>query len=208
MAIKRKKEEKTLQIPEVLDDMLLAGFTSSCLEKHYKEMGSGARKGIKEYLETNTDGFEISLSESWKCDYGSVNLKIRKSYDIDTDGIIEKVNEGKVTIETLLAVAKFSAADLAKLGLGDLCTEKPDPTEFIELRANAEFKEKVESRFNKVEVARFDEIIESKPVKKEVKKIAKKAPKESPEEKIAKAMAKVKSKKSPESDLEQILGGE
>jgi hypothetical protein len=149
MAINRSKDKpEALSIPEKLRRMLKGGFTASVMEKKYKELGKGLRSDIKNYLESNDDDFTVDASKSWKCEFGSVNVKVRKNFDIDNDGLLAKVKAGKVTVETLLSIAKFSATDLTKMGLDDCCTET-DPTEFLELRPNAEFKESFESEGEK-----------------------------------------------------------
>jgi len=145
MAINRKTDKaESLSIPEKLRRMLKGGFTASVMAKKYTELGKALRVDIKSYLETNDDDFSVDASKSWKCEFGSVNVKVRKNFDIDNDGLLEKLKAGKVTVETLLSIAKFSATDLTKMGLEDCCTET-EPTEFLELKPNAEFKESFEA---------------------------------------------------------------
>jgi len=196
MAIKRnKKSDSGPSIPEALDNLLLGGFTATCLEKKYKEAGKEFRTEIVQYLDKNEDGFEIEISKSFKTEYGSVNMKSRKTYDVDSEAILEALKAGVVTAESLLAIAKFSATDLEKIGLGHCATEG-EPTEFLELRASSDFKAKV------------DESFEAGPSPSKPKPAPKKAaPKKekalSSTEKLKKARSK---SKSVSADLDSILG--
>ena len=183
MAINRSKDKpEALSIPEKLRRLLKGGFTASIMEKKYKTLGKDLRSDIKTYLETNDDDFTVDASKSWKCEFGSVNVKVRKNFDIDSDGLLKKLKAGKVTVETLLSIAKFSATDLTKMGLDDCCTET-DPTEFLELRPNAEFKESFEAEVTGT----------VKPAKPKAKK---------------KTKSKTKAKVDTADDLAAILGEE
>ena len=124
-------------------------------------------------------------------------MKVRKNYDVDADELLAAISDGKVTVESLMAIAKFSATDLQKIGLGH-CTTEGKPTEFLELRASSEFKAKVDEIFEDVESA-------PAPAAKPKKAAKKKTEKESSVEKAKKALAKVKGKKSAQSDLDSIL---
>jgi hypothetical protein len=151
MGVKRaKKESSTVQLPEVLNELVVNGMTASCLEKKYKEEGSGFRKDIVSYLESNDDGFDIELSKAIKTEHGNLTFKKRTSFDIDKDALIELVNDGTLTIETIINMAKFDAKQLTSVvgesKFKEISEEKT--TEYLELRPSPDFKESVEDAFN------------------------------------------------------------
>jgi len=198
MAIKRtKKTEEVQSLPKQLDELLESGFTASVLHKKFETIAKTHRGEIKEYFEDNADGYSIEVSKSVKTEYGSVILKQRANNSVDTEGLLKALEEGKVTPETLLSIAKFGAEDLKKIGLGSHVTEL-DPTEYIELRASADFKSEIDAKFGSDE---------PKPKAKPKAKVVAKPSASESLAKIKAAKKRVGSKsKSAESDLDSILG--
>ena len=219
MAIKRSKSKKEdVSLPQKLDELLLNGFTCSVLEKKFKEDGKEFREGVVGYLETNDDGFEIEVSKSFATPYGKANLKTRANFDVDKDKLIELVNSGAVTIETLIHLGSFAGKKLQDAGLSDAVSEG-DATEFLELRASSEFKDRVDREWASTSLP-MDEAVELD-LETEIKPKKKAAPKKAPAKKAAapkddskakakaaaaRIKAKQKSKVDVEDDLDSILG--
>lgn len=199
MAVKRKtKQSEVVSLPEALEQSVKLGMTASVLEKKFGALSKEHRGEIKEYLETNKEGFEIEASKAIKTEYGNVTFKVRSNFSVDSEKLIEAAKAGKVTLESLVSMAKFSADDLKKIGLGDAVSEAT-ATEYVELRPNKDFKEEIEMQFGgSVEV-------EEKPAPKK-----KAAPKKDVASKAKAAAAKAKAKsaasKDADSDLDDILG--
>ena len=203
MAIKRSKsKEDKKQLPNELDELLIKGFTCAVLHKRFEADGKIYRKEVVDYLENNDDGFEVEVSKSFKTEYGSVNFKQRSNEKGDPEKLIELFHEGKLTIETLVNLGTFSAAKLRTAGLGAAIIES-DPTEYLELRASTEFKNKINDEFDAPNISKEIEVIEEKPKKKAKKKVSKKDSEKRAKAKVA--AAKVKSKVSVEDELDAIL---
>ena len=186
MAINRSSKDDKKSLPAKLTDLLLKGFTLQAVRDNYADAYDASRKDITGYLEHNTDGFEVNLSEGFPCDQGMVIYQSRSNWSYDKDQIIELVKTGKLTVETLISVASFNAEKL-KTAIGDtpfnaLATNKP--TESLTLRATAEFKESVAEKMPGLVPTKAEKLEE---------------PKAEPKKKA--------SKKSAEDDLDAILKG-
>ena len=200
MAIKKgKTAKKEVQLPDSLDGILKRGFTASVLEKRFKEDAKGARSEAYEFLDQKKEGFDIDKhidGSSLRTEYGRVTIVSKPTIDIDRDGLIELVKDGKVTIETLLNIASFPSKDL-KTALGDKVfgeVSTIEDKEHLQLSANAEFKSLINDEFG--DEKKIDIVKELKKTDKPKKKI-------SSLDKIRQA----KSKKKADSDLEDILSG-
>lgn len=215
MAIKLKKSQDKAQLPAKLDKLLLQGFSFQQISAKYKEAFDSTKEEIEAYLEKNDDGFDLE-EKTFKCDQGSVTYVERTSYDYDKDAIIELVNEGKVTIETLLSLATFPAEKL-KVALGEtnfskVSTEKTST--YLTLKASAEFKEDCDKKFEDILPKKEKEQEEVKETKEAKKEEPKKAPKKDVSEAVRKAReakylvekSDTTSKKSIDEDLAEILG--
>lgn len=211
MAIKREKQTKkdSTVLPERLDVYVREGMTASCLEKYFKEEGSAHRKNILDYLESNIDGFDADMSKAIKTEYGNVTMKSRKTYEIDKDKILALIEEGAITIATLVNLSNFNAIELEKVvgerKFNDLAKEKT--TEYLELRPNAEFKAEVQATIESTEEERptvTATFVEEKPAKKSAKKPM--ADESNVEASLARLKKLKEKSKSVDEDLEDILG--
>jgi hypothetical protein len=174
MAIKLKKQDDKTRLPAKLDKLLLQGFSFQAIAAKYEDAFKSTKGEIEDYLESNDDGFDLT-EKTFKCDQGSVTYVERTSYDYDRDAIIEMVNSGKVTLETLIGLASFPAEKL-KVALGEtnfkaVSTEKTST--YLTLKANADFKEECDRKF--ADILPKEEAKEVKEV--EVKKEAAPEPK-------------------------------
>lgn len=207
MAINRGKKEAS-GVPEKLANMLLPAFTHQALAKKYDDIFSDEKKDIVAYLEKNDDGFEIEMSKGFQCDQGQVIYQSRSNWKFDTDKILALVESGHVTLATLVNACSFNAEKLktaiGEKEFGSLATQSS--TEYLTMKANAEFKAKVDEQFGSVTA----EVKAEKPAKVETKVEAKVEAKPAKSDSLAKAKAaaaKAKSKsKSADQDLEDILG--
>lgn len=203
----KKKEEKNkdFQIPKTLDNLLQGGFTATVLEKKYKEVGKEFRGDIFGYLQKNQDGFVVEQSTGFKTEYGSVTVKLRKNYDVDKDKLIEKVKSGDITIETLINLASFNVEKLKPvIGSDSSIISEKDPTEFLELRANADFKSMIDNKFD-FKIERPEKPKAEIPKPKAEKKADPKADPKASLEKIKAAKAKMAKKDNADADLDSIL---
>ena len=214
MAIKRAKTKKSdvEQLPEKLDGLLRDGFTCSVLQKKFEEDGKEIRGEVVTYLESNTDGFEVEVSKSFKTEYGAVNFKQRQNFEVDKDALIELVNSGKITIETLVHLGSFAGAKLKEAGCG-VAVSDGDPTEYLELRPNKEFKEKVDVMWASGDIAEpvdLEEEIEAsrvaRMIEREKQRVKKGDAKVRAAAAAAKARAKAKATVDVDDDLDAILG--
>ena len=222
MAIKLKKEQEKNSLPAKLSSLLLQGFSFQQISAKYEEAFKSTKEEIEGYLESNDDGFDLT-EKTFKCDQGSVTYVERTSYDYDKDAIIEMVNSGKVTLETLIGLASFPAEKL-KVALGEtnfkaVATEKSST--YLTLKASAEFKEECDRKFAdilpkkesepsepEVEVKKKAPTKEVKSPTKEVKAKEEKVDLAIKKAKEARELAKSKTKASSvEDDLNAILEG-
>jgi hypothetical protein len=222
MAIKLKKEQEKNSLPAKLSSLLLQGFSFQQISAKYEEAFKATKDEVEGYLESNDDGFDL-VEKTFKCDQGSVTYVERTSYDYDKDAIIEMVNSGKVTLETLIGLASFPAEKL-KVALGEtnfkaVSTEKTST--YLTLKASAEFKEECDRKFTDIlpkkesESSEPEAEVKKKAPTKEVKSPTKEV--KAKEEKVdlaikkakeARELAKSKTKSSSvEDDLNAILEG-
>lgn len=146
--IKTKQERPAL--PSFLDETLRIAFHYAALAKQYKDRADQTRKQVQAYLEDNNDGFDTTIGVGIPTDYGSVIYQQRHNYRIDTDEIVAMMERGEMTIETLVNLAfpegRIVRVEPLKVALGEqrfnaMTTEST--TEFITLRPNASFKERI-----------------------------------------------------------------
>lgn len=185
MAIIRSKTKSlAASIPAKLSSICASVFTADAMTKFYDSITKSGKKEILEYLEGNEDEFELDLSvaKSFDCDQGKVTFATRRGYDINIDQIIKLITNGSVTLETVLnCVSSFKDKDLSTaLGskFSSVATEKQ--TEFLQLKANSEFKEKIacicENKPMSKHVANTEmREADSKDVKAEAKSVKKKS---------------------------------
>lgn len=216
MAIKGKKTEpEKSTLPARLDEMLLKGFSYQAICDQYETAFKSVKEDVKVYLESNDDGFDVDMGKGFKSDYGTVCMSERSNYSYDKDKLLELVENGTITVATLIELASFPAEKL-KTALGEknfnsLAVNKP--TQTLTFKANSEFKESVQEKFKDVLPKDEEEVVE---VKKEVKKVEKAEVRvEAPKKKLDIAAIKAKAAKlkvvtttvtSVEEDLNEIIG--
>jgi hypothetical protein len=213
MALKPKKTDDKPSLPAAFDEMLLKGFSFAAIADVYKKAGEEVRSDIKDYINDNEDDFEMSMSTALKTDYGTVTMKSGTSYAWNIDEIIKLVENGTITLASLLNGVSFTASDmktiLGEKNMAKVCTQS-DRAPSLELKCSAEFKESVAEKFKellpkdekpkaKVEVVEAKTKVEAEATKPKVdKKKASSA--------AAKARSLVTKKTSVEDDLESIIG--
>lgn len=206
MAIKLKKQDDKTRLPVKLDKLLLQGFSFQAIAAKYEDAFKSTKGEIEDYLESNDDGFDL-VEKTFKCDQGSVTYVERTSYDYNKDAIIELVNSGKVTLETLIGLATFPAEKL-KVALGEtnfksVSTEKTST--YLTLKANADFKEECDRKF--ADILPKEEVKEEPKVEAAPEPKAKAKPDLSEAKKKALEAKKLASKASSvDDDLASILG--
>lgn len=199
MAIKRAKETVRDSIPTKLAEILLQAFSFQAIRDKYDEAFKGVKTDVTSYLEHNTDGFTVELSKGFTCDQGTVIYQSRSNYRFDTDKILALVEDGKLSLATLVNIANFNPEKL-RTAIGEtefvgLATNHP--TEYLTLRANSEFKASVEENFASVLPAvTVEEVVEERPAKKKATAAI-----------IAKVKAAKKVDVDADEDLEMILNG-
>lgn len=149
MAIKRTKtpEAAKKSLPEKLALFCNKAFTFDAFAKFFEAQAKEGKDGIKAYLESNADGFELDLTvaKSFDCEEGKVTFATRKRFDYDADKLIDLIKNGTVNIETVInCISTFKDKDL-QTALGSkfdlIATE--GYTEFLQLKATEAFKAKV-----------------------------------------------------------------
>lgn len=213
MAIKRKDDQKkTQELPEKFSALCLKSFSLQAIAKRYEDQFKESKGELVEYLETNEDGMDVDLGKGIKCDQGMIIYTTRNNYKINTDLIIEMIKDGAVSLETILGLATLNAEKL-KVAIGETAfnvVATNAPTESLTLRASAEFKALCEDKFIQ-ESKPAPKAIPAEPAKQEpAPKAKKKSEPKAVDDSKAKALAaaaKLKSKsKTPEQDLNDILG--
>jgi len=148
MAIKRTTEKfSKTDLPKALSDFCKKTFTSDAMAKFFESQAKAGKSEIKEYLESNTDGFDFDLSKSktFECEEGKVTFATRKRYDYDPDKIIALVKNGDIPLETLVnCISSFKDKDL-QTAIGSKFDDVSTLgyTEFLQLKANDTFKAKI-----------------------------------------------------------------
>jgi hypothetical protein len=171
MAIKRSKTADVKKsIPAKLADFCQTTFTSDAMAKFYEDMAKDGKAGIKAYLENNDDGFELDLSVSkgFDCDEGRVSYATRKRFDYDADAILALVKSGALTVETLLnCISTFKDKDLQNaLGSNFAKVSTEGSIEFLQLKANENFKAKIAEIVTGKKVEVCEETVEKSQPKK------------------------------------------
>lgn len=150
MAINRGPKQKTETIPATLENLLMQGFTFQAVREKYGDAFDEIKVKVTNYLEHNTDGFEVDMGKGFKCEQGTVIYAARNTWEMNKDKLVTLVRDGKVTIETLINLASFNAEKL-KAAIGDADFEKiatNKQTEYLTFKANPEFKESVSEKFS------------------------------------------------------------
>lgn len=186
-----KKTKK--QIPGPINEALKEAFTYQQIYKGYEGAFKEAKEEALALIEDPKSEFECDLGKGFEHECGKVIAQAYPKKNIDKDVLLDLIDDGQVTIASILEAANFSVEKL-KTALGERNFDKvvtiEDGKLGLTLRANAEFKAKV------------DETIDLKRPKKSKAKSASKKP--------AKSASKKKSAKSaPKStseDLDAILG--
>jgi chemotaxis protein histidine kinase CheA len=212
MAIKVGKTSGP-QVPEKLEKICDRGYLFATLEKSFKAKASGCRKEYEDFLEHNEDGFDLT-EKTLKTTNGSVTLTERSSYEWDVDGIQDLIDNGHVTLTTILQCCSFRAKDLqTALGSNFESVQSQKTSRSYSFKPNSEFKADAELKAEAIEQLDGEQPVASKPKeKKPFEKIANKkdlkesiatakaAAKKSPKKKAAKKT------KSADSDLDDIIG--
>lgn len=205
MAINRnKKPDDKPQLPEKLEELLIQGFSLQAARDMFGDAFKDVGKSVTDYFEHNTDGFSVDVGKGVKCEQGSVIYQSRNNFKFDVDEIVKLIAAKKVTLETVLNCASFSAEKM-KTAIGSdfdrIATNTP--TEFITFKATSEFKKSAQDKFSEfLPELKSEEVVEVKPVKpaKAEKSDAQRA------KEIAAKVKKPVAVKSAEDDLADILG--
>lgn len=206
MAIKKKTDKQSVELPEAFDKLLLKGFTEQFLSAKYEEIFKETKAEVLDYIDKSED-VEITQGEGFKCEYGSIILSERSNYKYDKDKLAELVKDGTITVDQLLqCVSTFKAEELEKTLSTSVFKEvaEKSASQTFTFKATGDFKAKCEENFN-----------ESAPKAPAPKAAVKAAPKKE-EPKVdavakakaaaAKAKAKAGKSKSADDDLDSILG--
>lgn len=153
MAINRKTNKKVaVNLPAKLGELCMNGFAlQQCRDifgKDFKAVG----EDIKDYLENNTDGFTVDMGVGFPTDMGKVTFTERSNWSVDTDKLEAMVANGDISVAQLIAcVSTWKASDLEKtLGTNAFDTVADNnPTEYLTLRANSEYKVQAEVQVRK-----------------------------------------------------------
>ena len=149
MAINRPtaKKRPVVNLPPELDVLVTDGFAlQQCRDifgRDFKDVG----EKIKEYLETNKDGFTIDMGVGFACEQGKVTYTERSNWKVDEAALEQALANGDITISQLLAcVSTWKASDLEKtLGTTKFDTiAANNPTEYLTLRATNDYKAEAE----------------------------------------------------------------
>lgn len=149
MAIKRSKVEKeSPSLPVKLATLLVKGFSFQAVRDQYDAAFKGVKNEVAQFLET-TDTFSVDMGKGFKCEQGTVIYESRNNYKFDNDKILALVESGKISIATLVNIARFNATDLQKaIGEKEFTGLAVNtPTEFLVFKASAEFKSEIEETF-------------------------------------------------------------
>lgn len=207
MAIKRKTDKAEAGVPAKLNALVLEAATYAVVSKQYEEAAKEVKTGIVEYLEKNDDGFTCEMGKGFRTDSALVVMKTTTRWDVDRAALKALIDDGEITIDTILNIATFAGEKL-KDCLGSrfetICTAKTSDS--LAITPTPEFKattaEQFPVRVSMIETppAKPAPKIEVEPESKEgVKDAIAKA------SKPAKAAPKAKVAKSADDDIESIL---
>lgn len=206
MAIKRTKEASGgSMLPERLESLLYQGFSFQAVSKKYEEIFKSVKGKVVNYLENNDDGFECEMSKGFKCDQGTVIYKIRSNYNYDADKILAMIEDGTLSLATVINMAKFDAkamkSALGEKKFNDVATN--NPTESLTLSGSAEWKATCDEKFSDLSAL----VPSADPVDVEAE-LGEDASDSLAKAKAAKSKKKTKGKKkSADDELDSILKG-
>ena len=224
MAIRKGAKESKASLPTQLENLLLEGFSLQAARDIYDDVFKATKGQITHYLEHNEDGFSCDMGKGFHCEQGTVIFQSRSNYSFDKDKILELVESGKLSLATVINLASFNAEKL-KTAIGatefeNLATNKP--TEYLTMKANAEFKASVEEKFADVlphpeavaeefsakeKPKAVEKVIEKKIAKKEIEEdVEKDADPKATAAYIRSLKGKSKKSLSADEELNDILG--
>lgn len=206
MAIKKNGNDK--QVPEKLDKMLFTAFSFQQLRDQFDGEFKAVKENVVAYLDSNTDNFDVNISEGFKTNYGTVIYSSRSNNDVNVDKLEQLVASGKVTLIDILKISKPSVKELEKL-LGAAQFKEVvtalDPTLSLTFRASSEFKDECQGKFNSI-VSAGASIAEPEEFKEPVKEAPKKNEKAEKAKALSKKAMPKSSLKTAAEDLADILG--
>jgi len=151
MAIKLKKDE-TPTLPQRLVEIIRQGCSYSALEKIFKDRAGQIRKEFVAYAEKNGDGFDL-VEQSVNTDSGCATLSERKTIVWNVDRIQELIDDGTVTLTTILGCCSFRQKDL-EVALGskfDEAISEITTKQTISFTGNSELKADMELRADAID---------------------------------------------------------
>jgi hypothetical protein len=222
MAIKKKTDKQSVELPAEFDSLVLKAFTEQFLSAKYDDLFKESKAEVLGYIE-KSDDIEITEGEGFKTEYGSIILSSRSNYKYDKDKLAELVNDGTITVDQLLqCVSTFKAEELEKTlstTVFNSVAEKSASQTFT-FKATGDFKAKCEENFSesapKPKAAPKKSAIAKE--EKEIRKLEKEGLTTSDAQGVveakllkakaaaAKAKAKSAKSKSADDDLDAILG--
>ena len=198
MAIK-KKDEIRQSLPSQLQGFLTKAFGEQFLKTKFEDMFKATKSDIESYLKDNDDGFDIEAGKSVKSEEGMFYYTESDRYAIDKDALIEMIEAGEVTLaQVLTCVSTFKNDELEKAisSKNFAIISKKSVTKSLTLKANAEYKAKLEEDFNDDSFGAAMKEIEEEPKLLDTSKLKKK--------KVEKKVSK-KKVESVDDDLDSIL---
>lgn len=199
MAIKKKDEVKQ-SLPSQLQGLLTKAFGEQFLKTKFEDMFKATKSEMEKYLNDNDDGFDIEAGKAVKSAEGSFYYTETERCSIDKDALIAMVEAKEITLaQVLMCVSTFKNEELEKAISTKKFEEiaKKSITKSLTLKANAEYKAKLEEDFN-----------DGDSFGKAMKEIEKEEPKLLDTSKLKKKKAEKKVSKKVESvddDLDSIL---
>jgi len=136
-----KKVTPITTISEHLAGEVREAFRASAYHKHYGEDAKAGREAISQSIERGLIEFE-GEAKSIKTEWGLITKSERKNSEVDKQTLIDLVEAGVITYETLINMASFNGEDLKKVGCEEAVNDKA-PTVSLSLKPNDLIKKEV-----------------------------------------------------------------
>lgn len=151
MAIQRKNQERTgPALPEEFQARVTKALTFQQIGAKYEDAFKTEKAWILSYLESENAQVSIEQGKALNVENGSVLFASRENPKVDSDGIKALIDDGTLTIDTLLRIAKVDAKKLKEIIPAKVYAVivTVESTEYLTLKATPEFKGEVDRLFD------------------------------------------------------------
>ena len=143
-------------LPAAFAERVRRAFSLQAIRDKYKAAYDDERVWLDDYIKSNDDGITLTVSKAFKVAEGTITMKQRTDYTIDTEAVAKMIASGELSLATVLNIASINAlklqACIGEARFAAIATTKPSEP-FVELKANADFKAEMERTFHGAAIA-------------------------------------------------------